>query len=51
MTHTSETTRPTDAAAALARLGIIDPRTCWFNYRPMSYYYTVPLVKRKPHDA
>jgi hypothetical protein len=49
MTHTSEISRPT--AAALARLGIIDPRTCWFNCRPMSYYYTVPLVKRKPHDA
>ena len=51
MTHTSETHPPTYVTTTLIGWGFVDNRPCWVNYRPMSYYYTVPLVKRKPRDA
>lgn len=48
MTHTSE----------ISPVYVITTRWGWrfvnhraLQGRPMSYYYTIPLVKRKPHDA
>lgn len=51
MTHTSETHPPTYCTNTRWGRVVIDYRPCWVNYRPMSYYYTIPLVKRKPRDA
>jgi hypothetical protein len=51
MTHTSEIPEPTYDISARWGWLVIDHRMMQPKLRTLSYYYTIPLVKRKPRDA